>query len=130
MKTAVDTMAPKRRHASGQVLLEALLAMAILAIGLVSLLSGLLQLQNRSLEAVRAERAMELISQKRADLELAGATKVPSGTGTFAPPDAGYAWTVKNEPTQDQALRQLTVTVTWQDGGGGHVALAWLVPLP
>ena len=123
-------MTTARRHASGQVLLEALLAMAILAIGLVSLLSGLIQLQNRSLEAVRAERAMELLSRKRADIELAGATKAASGTGAFAPPDAGYAWAVKNEPTQDQALRQLTVTVTWQDGGGGHVALAWLVPLP
>lgn len=97
------------RHPSGQALLETLIAVAILAIALVSILAGLVQLQNRRLDAARTRHAGQLAEDKMAEVELAGEPAYKNGNGRYPAPDDAYEWFVEITDTPDAALRLLTV---------------------
>lgn len=118
------------RHASGQALLETLVAVAILAIAMVSLLAGLVQLQDRRLEAARARQAARLVERKMAEITLAGEAGFKNGTGTFLAPDDAYAWSVAVTDSPDATLRLLTVGVRATGSDTLSVSISRLEPRP
>lgn len=96
---------------SGQALLESLVAVAILAIALVSLLAGLVQLQDRRLEAARTRHAGQLAADKMTAVRLAGESGLTNADGVFPAPDDAFAWKVEVTTTPDALFRLLTVQV-------------------
>ncbi|WP_300159298.1 type II secretion system protein [Solidesulfovibrio sp.] len=99
------------RRQAGQALLETLIAVAILAIALVSLLAGLVQLQERRIEAARTRHAGQLASDKLAEVELAGEGAMTNASGEFPAPDDDFSWEVALTATPDTFFRVLSVEV-------------------
>lgn len=97
--------------ASGQALLETLVAVAILAIALVSILAGLVRLQDQRLEAARARHAAWLAEAKMDDLLLAGESSLKSTSGNFPAPDESFTFAVEVISPEDDVLREVSVTV-------------------
>ncbi len=120
----------RTRAASGQALLETLIAVAILAIALVSLLAGLVQLQDRRLEAARTRHAGRLAEAKLAEVELAGEPAWRNGSDKFPAPDDAYEWFVDITDTPDATLRLLTVGVRATGSGTLSVRYSRLEPRP
>lgn len=108
---------PLTRHPSrGFTLLEVMIALAIVAIALVTLLG----LGTRSIETnerlQRITQATLLAQQRMSEIELASAkpgTSLQSDEGTFEEPFAEYRWRVGYEETPLPGLRLITVTVAW-----------------
>lgn len=113
---------------AGQALLETLTAVAILAIALVSLLAGLVRLQDQRLEAARARRAAFLAEAKMADVLAAGAANVKNASGTFPAPDADYSFAVELGDAKGDGLRLVSVTVRAAGSERLQIRLARLEP--
>ncbi|TYO97560.1 general secretion pathway protein I [Geothermobacter ehrlichii] len=98
----------------GFTLLEIMIALAIVAIALVSLL-GLMQ---RSIlasdQAQRITRATLLAEEKLARIE-AGIDSIDRLEGPFDAPDSGYRWKIALQPAPVPGVRQLELTVAWGD---------------
>ena len=121
---------PKRTGQSGQALLETLTAVAILAIALVSLLAGLVRLQDQRLEAARARRAAFLAETKLLDVLAAGPANLKNASGAFAAPDADYSFAVEIGDVRGDSLRVVAVTVRAAGSQRIQVRLARLEPVP
>ncbi|OLN30250.1 hypothetical protein DVDV_0660 [Desulfovibrio sp. DV] len=118
------------RTPSGQALLETLVAVAILAIALVSILAGLVRLQDQRLEAARARHAAWLAEDKMADLLLAGSGNLKSGNGTFPAPDESYTFAVEVTGPAGAVLQEISVTVRPVGSERVSVRLSRLEPRP
>lgn len=107
------------RQSAGFTLLEIMVALAIIAIALVSLLA----LVNRTLgvheRLQRITEATLLAQQMMAQTEAGARQESPGQTdseGEFAPPYAGYRWQIEYADTPLPAVRMVTVTVSWGHG--------------
>jgi general secretion pathway protein I len=108
----------------GFTLLEIMVALAILAIAMISLLS----LANRSI-AVHARlqhltQATLLAQQKMSVSELAaqtsGVSQLSDSTGVFAEPYSDYHWRIKISATPLPAVQMVTIKVFWGDEGSNE----------
>lgn len=100
----------------GFTLLEVMIALAIIAIALVTLLG----LGNRSIGVnTRLQRLTQgtlLAQEKMTELEVAaedGRSELQEGEGNFAAPFEGYRWRTTFAETPLAAVRMVTVTVAW-----------------
>jgi general secretion pathway protein I len=102
----------------GFTLLEVVVALAVLAIGIVGSLQAVAQCQHqRAFNAQRAV-ALHLAQQKMADLTTAVKDLQPgSQEGDGTGPEAGCHWRSLVESTDENGLYRLTVTTSWQFGG-------------
>lgn len=121
-------MTTAARRPSGQALLETLVAVAILAIALVSLLAGLVRLQDQRLEAAKARRAAWLAEAKMDDLLLGGEGSWKNASGACPDPDQDFSYTVEVTDTPDTLMRVLTVTIAATGSDRLTVRLARLEP--
>ena len=121
---------PRSRASSGQALLETLVAVAILAIALVSILAGLVRLQDQRLEAARARHAAWLAEDKMAELLLAGTGNLKNGSGTFPAPNESYAFAVEVTGPAEAGLQEVSVTVRSAGSERVSVRLSRLEPGP
>ena len=121
----------------GFLLVEALLAMVVIATGLVFISRAL----STSLQAVtrleRTERLLRLAESTLRAREIAAQHLGVSGTssGVFEPPDDGYRWALALQPTvaplDDQRgvpMSSVTLTVSPSDGDHPLVRLHTLWP--
>lgn len=115
---------------SGQALLETLIAVAILAIAMVSLLAGMVQLQDRRIEAARTRQAGQLAADKLATVLLAGESAMANATGEFPAPNDAFAWKVEVAAAPDTVFRVLTVEVRAKGSDSLSVRLSRLEPKP
>jgi len=115
---------------SGQALLETLIAVAILAIAMVSLLAGMVQLQDRRIEAARMRQAGQLAADKLATVLLAGESAMANATGEFPAPNDAFAWKVEVAAAPDTVFRVLTVEVRAKGSASLSVRLSRLEPKP
>lgn len=115
---------------SGQALLETLIAVAILAIAMVSLLAGMVQLQDRRIEAARTRQAGQLAADKLATVLLAGESAMTNATGEFPAPNDAFAWKVEVAAAPDTVFRVLTVEVRAKGSDSLSVRLSRLEPKP
>jgi len=108
-----------QRSGSGFTLLEVLIAMAIMAIVLVSVY----RLHSQTLSMATANRfytqAPMLAQSKMAQLEAASAEMVSGDSGDFGEKFPGYSWSVTTEDVSTEALgevagdlKRIDVTVT------------------
>ena len=116
--------------ASGQALLETLVAVAILAIALVSILAGLVRLQDQRLEAARARQAAWLAEDKMADLLLAGAGNLKNVSGNFPAPNESYTFAVAVTGPAEAVVQEVSVTVRTAGSERVSVRLSRLEPRP
>jgi len=108
----------KKSQRSGFTLLEAMIALAIVSIAMVSLLA----LANRSIgvhdRLQRITSATLLAQQKMAETEVnarLGSLGTTDTQGVFNRPYEGYRWRVTFAETPLPSVRQVTVTVLWGD---------------
>lgn len=109
----------------GFTLLEVMVALAIMASVILTLISAF----NSHLSRVSRNRedtvAMLLARSKLEALELQKELKADEGT--FAPEHADLHWKLEIEPTYVPIVRRLTMTVKW-NGEKGHLALVHYMP--
>ena len=118
------------RNDAGQALLETLIAVAILAIALVALLAGLVQLQDRRLDAARTRHAGQLATDKLAAVELLGEAGIANASGEFPAPDNDFSWKVTVTATPDALFRVLAVEVRAKGSQDLSVTFSRLEPKP
>lgn len=99
----------------GFTLLEIMIALAIMAGTLITLLGAF----NHHLSLVERDReetvALLLARGKLEELEALPAETLAAREGTFAPERPDVSWTLAVTPTAVTGLRQLTITVFWDD---------------
>ena len=99
----------------GFTLLEIMIALAIMAGTILTLLSAF----NHHLAIVGRDReetvALLLARGKLEELEMVPAESLSPQEGTFAPERPAFAWKLGLSPTAITGLRQLTLTVFWDD---------------
>ncbi|MHB1397110.1 MAG: type IV pilus modification PilV family protein [Trichloromonadaceae bacterium] len=105
-----------RTRNAGFTLLEIMIALAIVAIALVSLLG----LANRSIAVQerlqRMTRGTLLAQEKMTEIELAAETKTlvfEPAEGIFAEPFSDFRWRMEFADTPLPVVTQVTVTVAW-----------------
>lgn len=105
-----------RHRNAGFTLLEIMIALAIVAIALVSLLG----LANRSIAVQerlqRTTRGTLLAQEKMTEIELAAAAKTlvfEPAEGIFAEPFSDFRWRLEFADTPLPVVTQVTVTVAW-----------------
>jgi general secretion pathway protein I len=111
---------PRPAFQKGFTLLEVMIAMAIVAIALVTLMG----MNVRSIEVnsrlQKITQATLLAQQRMSEIEVASAGGNPPAEneeGIFEPPFDAYRWRVNYEETPLDFLRLITVTVAWGDEG-------------
>ena len=105
-----------RQNSSGFSLLEVMIALAIVAIALVSLLG----LSNRSILAQSKIQkltsatllAQQLISEQEVNAGKTGSAWEPQ-EDTFAVPFENFSWQISYQDTLISRVKQVTVTVSW-----------------
>jgi type II secretory pathway pseudopilin PulG len=106
----------KPRRVSGYILLEVILAVALVGLALGVLMDCL----GRCLAATRSienyTHAGILLANKACEFRLDRATDVLDQDGDF-PNEPGFTWQRRFEPTQTKGLWQQTITVTWMEHG-------------
>lgn len=108
----------RERDDNGFLLLEVLLAVAILALGLFALIDGL----GRCVAATRSVQnyatAEALLSNKSVEFRVEHADDTLDQEGTFV--DDGYpsiTWRREFEMTENEGMWKQTITVYWQERG-------------
>ncbi len=96
---------------AGFTLLEVLIAMAILAMGLVAVLQMQTQSISMSGESRFLTTASLLAQSKMADIEAEATPGNRSQKGDFSPDRPEYAWTIQVTDTQIARLKRIEVTV-------------------
>ncbi len=105
-----------RQNSSGFSLLEVMIALAIVAIALVSLLG----LSNRSILAQSKIQkltsatllAQQLISEQEVNAGKTGSAWEPQ-EDTFTVPFENFSWQISYQDTLISRVKQVTVTVSW-----------------
>ena len=106
----------------GFTLLEAVVALAVVALVAVSALATVGEQLRVASRARFVERAEGLASQRLASLRLLSPDQIRSlpdtiRAGRFSPPDAGYVWRVTSAPVaNEQDLEDVRVEVRWDNG--------------
>jgi len=106
----------------GFTLLEVMVAMSIMAIGLVAVFQMQSQSISMSTEARFQTTASLLAQSKMADLEAANMLGNRTEKGDFSPEHPDYGWTLVVADTQIPKLKRLEVTVfnRWFEKGGTY----------
>ncbi|HZH97617.1 MAG TPA: prepilin-type N-terminal cleavage/methylation domain-containing protein [Fimbriimonadaceae bacterium] len=95
----------------GFTLVEALVAVALTAIGVVAVLQGMAALTKAEAMMIEKERMQKLALDKYN--EIAGTSDRLTTTGDFSDRNENrYSWSATVEPTGVESLDQLTVTVS------------------
>ena len=111
------------RRSTGQygfTLLEVMIALAIIASVLVSLLG----LQTRTIgigeRQQKITRATMLAQERMTEVELKAGDRQRDDEGVFAKPFDNYRWQVRFRPTPLASVEEVTVTVLWGDAGSNE----------
>jgi general secretion pathway protein I len=123
MDRALELMTTPRRLNRGFTLIEVLVALAVLAIALVSIF----KLQGQTLQMSAKARfltvAPHLAQAKLAEMETQNIDDIADGSGAFSDEHSDYGWTVAVEeiPTdlitdKNYHLIRINVTITQSDG--------------
>ncbi len=107
-----------RVNTYGFTLLEVMIAVAILAIGLVAVLKSQSHGLDMAYESEINTRFALLAQQKIADIQLAVASGEQSidGSGDFGDEFPSFTWKIESEPTTIENLEKVTLTITYSEG--------------
>jgi len=108
----------------GSILLEVMLALAIVSLSLVSLIHSFARLAEADVRMSRYTTAIYLFSQKQAQLDDMGQIR-PEAGGVFDPPFENFSWQARQRLESD--LVKTTLAVSWKESGEErHVAATFL----
>ncbi len=99
----------------GFTLLEVLIAVAVLAIAMVSILHTNIQVQDALLSGQEKTTLSLLTSNLLADIQAEGLDQRNQYSGDF-PDHPHYRWTLNIEPTRNEALNALVIHIADADG--------------
>ena len=99
---------------SGFTLLEVMIALVVLAVGLV----GVFQLQSQSLSMAAHSRflttAALLAQSKMAEIDAAASQDIASGSGDFGEDFPDFSWQIRVSDTEVKNFKRIDVAVTNQ----------------
>jgi general secretion pathway protein I len=98
-------------------LLELIVSLAILSSGLLAITrSFILSLETSNHSRLYSTASM-LAEEKLAELEES--LQVPDGTtyGSFGEPYSRFSWNLEVEPSSNQNLKHVRITVSWKERG-------------
>lgn len=101
------------RHRSGFTLIEALIAMTLLAVILPVAMQGISVAISLSGEARRRSEAAALAKSKLDELVVTQQWNTAQASNRFEDPWSDYQWSLTTEDWQAGQMTQLTVEVTW-----------------
>ncbi len=103
---------------SGFTLLEVMIAVAILAIGLVAVLRSQSHGLDMATDAQLSTRFALFAQQKIADIQMAIASgnRNIDGSGDFGSDFPSFGWQIESEPSTIPNLEKVTLTVTYTEG--------------
>ena len=104
------------RKEKGFTFLEIMIALAILSVALIAALRAQSQSLSIATESVRNTNISFLVRQKMSDIELAGYNEVAESEGMFEK-NPEYRWKVEVKETPFEELKDIILTISWQDGG-------------
>lgn len=107
------------RSRKGFTLLEIMIAVSVLAIGLVAILQSQTQGLNLAADAQIMTTSALLTQQKMADVQtaIASGENDVDGSGDFGDEHPSYSWEVSTEPTDINGLRKMTLKVIYGEKG-------------
>jgi len=109
-------------------LLEVIVAMTLLAVGIVSLLAAVSSCVRTSDSAAQYSRAALLAQQVTAEFERRDTLAPGDFSGTFDESAVGFAWTATVAAANAAGLYPLRVTVSWGGGGRNYLLTTALRP--
>lgn len=118
----------RSRPRRGFSIIEAIVAVALLGIGVASALGALGHLIQAETSSMERTRMVELAVEKMHELRATGDYTLAPLDGDFQ--DYGeslYSWTAELQPTGVENLDQFTVTVTRQESSGASETLNTLI---
>ena len=118
---------PNRCHAAARTgapgaftLIEALIAMAIIAIVLPLAMQGISLATRLGADARHRSEAAELAKGKLDELAITGAWRTDPLSGEFGADWPAYRWVATSTPWSSGTMNELTVTVIWNQGQREH----------
>lgn len=120
------------RSRSGFTLVEAMVAVAILAIGFVGGMGALTRLGENEVKVRSSERVWHLAQQKLDEVIATGEVSQAPLDGTFEGANAKYSWALESEPTTSESIFSVRMTVwpTSASRESGSVTLIRLLYVP
>lgn len=122
--------APYRRRAQrGFTLAEVLAALMMMAIIIPVAMEGMSVASRAGILAQRKAAAMRVAERVLNELIIEGQTQQASSGGTVADGDTNYPWSMTSETWPEDAMLQMTVTVTFTVQGNPYdVSVSTLMP--
>lgn len=119
-----------RRAASwgGFTLMEILAALVLIGVVLPAVMKGVSMASILASDSAHKYEALDLAQSKLAEVLLNGDWEGGSDAGDFAPDHEGYAWTMETSDWTQADLKEVDVTVSWeQRGRPRYIQLSTLV---
>lgn len=108
---------PEFSQRRGFSLVEVLTALLIFSLAVVAFLRSMGESTSIQSDLISRARAAALAQNVMEEIRLAGDFSETDETGEFEDEDAAFTWSSSVEETDIQSLKQVTVTISWNDGG-------------
>ncbi len=118
-----------RRRSRGFTLVEILAALLMMAIIIPVAMEGMSIASRAGILGQRKAAAMRVAERLLNELVVEADTRQATASGTLADGDVSYPWTMRTENWSEDALQQMTVTVTFTlQGQSFDVSASTLLP--
>src|SRR5207247_1168015 len=104
------------RAKTGFTLIEVMAALVIFSVAVVGLIINLRETMATQNRLSAASRAAMLAQNVMEEIKLTGKSELGEDQGKFKGADQDFAWRSETVKSNTAGLREITVTITWQDG--------------
>lgn len=117
------------RQRRGFTLMEAVVALAVFAVGMLGLAGAFSQIVRANATSRRKQTAVLLAERQLAQFRIVGAREVVQTSGAFQGPFDGYTWQAQfNSRADDAGIMSVWVEVRHRSGTGVRLWTQMIVP--